>query len=218
MVFIETQGIFDNGKSSYREELEKIYSKDPDVIFWEASPPEAKVILKEKNEMNLGGVWIGTDYVNADFVEEVAAFTDIEGIIGIAPAPAPGPRLEKWKYDLNKLTGVDVSTVPAFSAQGYDAMNLIALAIEAAGEPARDAIKANVRKIANAPGIKVYNFAEGAQYLREGKDIDYIGIAGKVEFNEYGDVMVDYIVSQIKSGKITQIGVLSQEELEQYAQ
>jgi len=207
--------IFEEGKSSYREELKRLFKGRPDVIFFEASPPEGKIIFKEWNEMGLGGTWIGTDFFNEEFVEKVSAVANIEGLMSVRPSPAPSERLERWKRDLNALTGAE--GIPAFSAQAYDAVNLIALAIEAAGQATGEGIASKLRMVGDPPGREVYNFAEGARLLRRGEDIDYIGVAGKIEFDEYGDVMVDHQVNQVKRGKLVQIGVLTQDELAQYA-
>ncbi len=208
--------IFEEGKGTYKDELTKLFAKKPDVIFWEASAPEAKIIFKERGEMGLGGLWIGTDYANEDFVNAVAPTTNIDGILAVVPSPGPGVRLDKWQADLKAATGAD--GVPVFSAQAYDAINIIALSIEAGGSADKESMYKMLRKVANPPGILVYSFKEGAEHLRKGEDIDYIGIAGRDDFGESGDAIVDHVVKQIKGDKLIQIGVLTQDELGQYTE
>jgi len=212
---IVTTVMFQENKSSYIQDMETLFSKKPEVVFFEMTPADGKTIFNEFNKMGIKVVWIGADMMNNTFVEEVSKVTDIEGMIGVVPAPKHSARLDKWKKDMNTLTGAE--GIPPFSAQAYDAVNLISLAIEAGGMATRKSIVENLRKVTNPPGIKVYNFAEGATLLRQGREIDYIVVSGTMEFNKFGDVVVDHVVTEVKNKKRTQIGVFTQDDLAKYA-
>ncbi|MFB6290853.1 MAG: hypothetical protein ABEJ25_03905, partial [Candidatus Bipolaricaulia bacterium] len=83
-----------------------------------------------------------------------------------------------------------------FKAQAYDATVVAALAIQYAGEASGPEIKDNLRKVANAPGEEV-SFGELEKALKlakEGKDINWQGVSGAVEFDAQGDSAPDSVV------------------------
>jgi len=197
------------GAPTYRSELLEVRANSPDVIFFEAGAESAAVFFEEKNELGLEGTWVGTDYVNDPLT--VATGDAAEGTIGVNPAPVITDRFNEWKANLEQKRGE--AGAPAFSANAYDAMVIIALAMEAAGEPAREGIVANLRQVANPPGELVANFAQGKALLAQGKDIDYEGIAGAQDFNDFGDVVTSLQVVVVEDGELKRIGALAQDEI-----
>jgi len=175
------------GQASYRSELLSALKNSPDVVFFETGPKDGGVIFKQWRTLGVApnATWIGTDYVNEPLLK--ASWPDSKGAFGVLAGPLLTDRFKAWKDRLEEYRGK--KGIPTFSTNGWDAMNIIALAIEAAGEPTKEGIKANVRKVANPPGVKVTTFAEGKEELAKGNDIDYIGLAGAQDFNKYGDVI-----------------------------
>ena len=74
----------------------------------------------------------------------------------------------------------------AYLSETYDAVVLLALAAEQAKNDSGEAIAANLTSVSTG-GEKVRNFAEGLAALKAGKDIDYDGYSGPIEFDENGD-------------------------------
>lgn len=75
----------------------------------------------------------------------------------------------------------------SYAAESYDTVTLIALAAEAGGATDGDTIAANLQDV-SAGGEKCGNFADCKALLDEGKDIDYDGVSGPVEFDANGEV------------------------------
>lgn len=197
------------GAPSYRSELLRITKDKPDVIVYELSPPEGAIVFKEWTELGLKGQWIGSDFVNDKFAE--VTWPASKGVIGVNPGALISPRYEAWAKDLESLTGKP--GVLQFAENAYDAMNIIALALEASKEVSRKAILENIRKVSSPPGERVTNFAEGAKLLRQGKDIDYDGVAGSQDFDEYGNAVTYLKVVLIEEGKLKRIGTLTDKEV-----
>ncbi|TDD21813.1 ABC transporter substrate-binding protein [Nonomuraea diastatica] len=76
-----------------------------------------------------------------------------------------------------------------YAPESYDAANLIALAAEAAKSDAGADIAAKLAEVSKG-GEKCKNFKECVDLLKAGKDIDYDGVSGPVEFNDAGDPAV----------------------------
>ncbi|MGW3344262.1 ABC transporter substrate-binding protein [Nonomuraea rubra] len=108
----------------------------------------------------------------------------LKGVKGTIPgAEAP----EEFREKLKKLDPkLDDFT---YSAESYDAANLIALAAEAAKDDSGASIAAKLAEVSKG-GEKCKSFKECADLLKAGKDIDYDGISGPVEFDDNGDPAV----------------------------
>jgi ABC-type branched-subunit amino acid transport system substrate-binding protein len=197
------------GAPSYRSELLSLTKDKPDVILYELSPPEGAIVFKEWTELGLKGQWIGSDFVNDKFAQ--FTWPASKGVIGVNPGALLSPRYEAWAKDLEALTGKP--GVLQFSENAYDAMNIIALTLESSKEVSREAILNNIRKVSSPPGVKVTKFAEGAKLIRQGKDIDYDGVAGSQDFDEYGNAVTYLKVVLIEEGKLKRTGTLTDKEV-----
>ncbi|MCY3805612.1 MAG: hypothetical protein OXG91_03840 [bacterium] len=71
----------------------------------------------------------------------------------------------------------------------------------AAGTTDGPAVAAQVPQVLNAPGTKVYSYADGVAALERGEDIDYDGATGSLQLNEYGNVIsLPFRVMRIDDG------------------
>jgi ABC-type branched-chain amino acid transport systems, periplasmic component len=80
------------------------------------------------------------------------------------------PNLKDWNY----------------GPESYDAANLVALAAVAAKSDAPADIAAKLQEVSSG-GEKCHDFKSCNELLSQGKDIDYDGVSGPIEFNEAGD-------------------------------
>src|SRR5690606_29887932 len=76
-----------------------------------------------------------------------------------------------------------------YQAETYDAVILAALAAAAAGATTGEAIDGQLTAVSR-DGEKVYSFADGVKALADGKDIDYDGASGPVNFTDTGNVTI----------------------------
>ncbi len=83
----------------------------------------------------------------------------------------------------------------------YDMVNVLALAIEAAG-PGADtiAVARAVHDVTTGAGQKVGSFAEGKTLLKQGKKINYEGASSSVDFDDENDVDPTFAGFLVKGG------------------
>jgi branched-chain amino acid transport system substrate-binding protein len=95
----------------------------------------------------------------------------------------------------------------AYTPESYDAMALIALAMQAAGSSNPADYAAKVMDVANAPGEKIYpgEIAKGLELLAAGTDIDWEG-ATAVELIGPGESAGRYRQIEVKDGANTTVG------------
>ncbi|MEV5496314.1 ABC transporter substrate-binding protein [Nonomuraea fuscirosea] len=108
----------------------------------------------------------------------------LDGVKGTIPGAAAPEEFQKKLLSVNK----DLEDF-SYAPESYDAANLIALAAEAAKSDAGVDIAAKLAEVSKG-GEKCTSFKACVDLLKAGKDIDYEGVSGPVEFNEAGDPAV----------------------------
>ncbi|MGE0210788.1 MAG: ABC transporter substrate-binding protein [Parvibaculaceae bacterium] len=181
------------GQATYHSELADLAGTKPKIVVLAAGQITGVNVVKQAYQRGYEWDWYATvELQNPDFVASAGA----EVVKGTVSA-VPGQRDDdpswlrfseryKAKYGEAPQTGF-------YQAETYDAIVLTALAMEAAKSTAGKDIDQHLTAVAAAPGEKVSTFEEGVKLLREGKDIDYSGASGTVDFNEFGNVGVPAI-------------------------
>jgi len=170
---------YDEKKPDYRAEVERVFAKKPDAVFFTAYGTESKLILKQAYEMGLTPPkgWYA-DYMTM-WSNEVIPET-AEGIKGLVIGPSGGSRYKAYHAAYKKKFGKNAKQT-AFGAYAYDATWLAALALNTAGST-------NTDKIAKA----LYAVSK-----------IYKGVTGDKTFDKDGMQVTDYYQRMIyKNGKL----------------
>ena len=194
---------------SYTAELKKALAGKPDVLCAFSYPEHAKVYLKEAIEFFKFRSFLFCDGTKSfDIVKAVGA-ENVEGQMGTAPGAAKGASYDIFVADYKEEYGV-LPPLP-FITNAYDATAVIGLAAYAAKVKGLPITSKNVRDqlrfVANPPGevIKPGEFKKAFELLKEGKDINYEGAAGSVDFDENGDVITPIEIWKYKKGNIVTV-------------
>lgn len=172
--------MFNTGDSQFSSQVDAIAAAKPDAIvlisFDEAKSIVPLLVAKGIDASTLFMV----DGNTADYSADLDPGT-LEGAQGTIPGPFTGTGFQE------ALATVDPAlTSLAYAGESYDAVNLIALASEAAGSVEGAAIAGQLEAVSK-DGTKCYDFAGCVTLLRNGEDIDYDGISGPVSFDANGD-------------------------------
>ncbi|TDE36400.1 amino acid ABC transporter substrate-binding protein [Nonomuraea mesophila] len=177
---------YDPKAPDFSADIAKIKAKNPKGVVLIGFEETAKVIgeLVKQGMPASKHKWYMVDgnMSNTNYVKMPKG--TLEGVKGTYPgASAP----DSFRKD---LVEVDPKLEDfTYAPESYDAANLIALAAEAAKSDAGADIAAKLAEVSKG-GEKCKNFKECVDLLKAGKDIDYDGISGPVEFNEAGDPAV----------------------------
>src|SRR5690606_8993580 len=106
------------------------------------------------------------------------------GVKATAPTPADEP--EAFYARMDERSDEELSTY-IYGPETYDALILIALGAIKANTDDPDAIRAAMIEISRGPGTQCNSFAQCADLLRAGEDIDYEGASGPVNWSDKGD-------------------------------
>ncbi len=170
---------YDEKKTDYRAEIERLFAKKPEVVFFTAYGTESKLILKQAYEMGLkpSKGWYA-DYPTM-WSNEVIPET-AEGIMGLEVGLTGGTRLEVYQAAYQKKYGKEAKQT-AFGAYAYDATWVAALALGLAGPDDPDRLANALQAVS-----KVYN-----------------GVTGDKSFDKDGMQVTDYYQRMVyKGGKL----------------
>lgn len=167
---------FQKGQSDYNAQLTKIKGTNPDLILASALYNEGAVIMNQARKMGIDVPFVGGNGFNSPEVISIAGEA-ANGLFVATPWYGASDD-EKVQGFVEKFKAEYGKDPDQFAAQAYDALYLLAAAIERAGSDDRDAIR---------------------DALAETSDFE--GILGKMSFDGEGDVVMEPIVLTIKDGK-----------------
>ncbi|HAW50191.1 TPA: hypothetical protein DCX16_04510, partial [bacterium] len=164
--------------TDFRTQLTKAKDQNPEAIFLLGYPKDMSLILRQAKEMGLKTQFLAPDTFNAPEILEWAGDA-AEGVIYVYPALFKSDRLTTFAETLKKY-GKEPNLL---NTMGYDALHLIALAIEKGGVK-KERIKEALYEIKDFPGVTgeitfdkngdvVYR-PIGVRIVKEGKFVDYL--------------------------------------------
>jgi len=183
--------------TTFDSELSAAFSGQPDAVLLIAYPETGSLVLKSAFEQGLlkGKTKILlSDGMKTDKLADLVGKADgkfiASGVVGTAPS-AGGPAIAQFTTAYKAKFKRDPNV---YDPNTYDAAAVLVLAAEAAKANTGAAIKDKVNAVANAPGEPVSDVCKALALVRQGKDIDYQGASGLIDFNPQGDVVGVYDV------------------------
>ena len=195
---------------TYVSELDKATEGDPDVLAVLSYTGQASVYVREALEGDYADKFLFADGTKgAEWIEGIDVWDALDGSLGTAQGSEGSPAKDAFENGYTDSYGVPPSH--PFMAEHYDATVLVALAAAKAGSTTDSAaIRDSLRFVANAPGEMVGpgrdDIAKALALIADGKDINYNGAGGDIEFDENGDVFGTIEIWQIKDGEISSTG------------
>ncbi|MBU1174739.1 MAG: ABC transporter substrate-binding protein [Alphaproteobacteria bacterium] len=176
----------EDGKSDYRPEIGQLESAGADaLVIYGYENAGGGVILDQAMESGFFTTYVGGDGMAGDAL--VKNHKDIDGMILTKAAPAAGPAFDAYSAIVN---AAGLAPDATYASTSFDAVFLLALAIEKAGSAERTGVSAALREVANEPGETILpgEWAKAVELIKAGTDINYQGASGVIEFDDLGDV------------------------------
>ena len=177
---------YDPAATTFEAEVSELKAGDPEAIVIVGFEETTK-LMQEMIKQGVGPqdaqLYLVDGNLSATAFAEFPAGI-MKGVLGTVPSgdsdlTAFNQRLLEVDPSLQDFT---------YGAQSYDAATVIALAAQYAGCADGAAIAAALPKVANEGGEKCTDYASCLALLNEGKEIDFDGVTGPLDFNEYGDM------------------------------
>ena len=139
------------GDKDFAPLLTKVKSLSPDLVYFAGMFPEGALLIKQRAEVGLGGLFMGGD-----------GLFDPTLITLATPPIAEGAYLTTIGSDIHRIPSAAAflgayeatfGPVGAYSSYAYEAASLAIRAIRAAGRKDRSAVLAAMRSLKDVPGI-----------------------------------------------------------------
>jgi branched-chain amino acid transport system substrate-binding protein len=187
----------EEGKTDYSDVIRSLSSPGVGTLVVLAyANGSGQTVLRQAVESGAFEQFVGGDGMASNTLIAAIGSDKLRGMIVTKPgAPdSTGARV------FNKYAWADnLNPAGAFVGQSYDAAFLLALAIEKNGKAERAGIAQALRAVATPPGEVILpgEWAKAKALIKAGKEINYEGATGSLDFDVAGDV----------SGVIIEMGV-----------
>ena len=178
-------------QESYLAELRRSASGGAQALIVLTFGAEGEIIVREAIESGLYDQFLFGDGLRRPELIEAIGADHLGDMYGVSGAHEHGtPAAEAWEAAMLAEYG----EVPdlTYIRETYDATIAIALAAQAAGGVEGAAIRDALRAVGSAPGEVVIAGPEGVaralRILGDGGEVDYEGAAGRVDWDENGDL------------------------------
>ncbi|MBE7386244.1 MAG: ABC transporter substrate-binding protein [Leptolyngbya sp. SIO1E4] len=203
---------YEKGQASYRGELQQLASADAEALLLVGYPENGITILKQSLEEGFFDRFVFTDGMKAPEVIDAIGAEFLDGAFGTVAQSAT----ESDAYTLfTTAYEAQYGELPPkpYIDTSYDALMILALALEKAGGTDGTAIRDAMREVASAPGIEIKpgEWAKAVEAIANGEDIDYVGASGSIDFDDNGDVAGSFAHWAIEGGEIVTVEVFEPE-------
>jgi branched-chain amino acid transport system substrate-binding protein len=194
--------LYEPNRPSYRSELQQVLRSRPDGIILSAYVPDASAIIREWAQLGTPMKWIIPGFgANVDFIKAVTPEV-AEGIVVVESVvnDKSGAYARYARQYALAMKQAPESNV--YAAMCYDMVQVLALAIEAAG-PGADiqAIVAKIHAVTTGDGQPVDGFVAGKKLLDQKKAVNYVGASSNIDFDAENDVDPTFAAFVIRAGK-----------------
>jgi ABC-type branched-subunit amino acid transport system substrate-binding protein len=169
---------FNDGETSFQEQLERIKKTNPDAIMIWGNAKESALILKQIREMGMNLSVYGSDrIVSQEFLQIAGKLAD--GVVTTCQynPDSNDPRYLEFKTDYLKRFGQEPDV---FAAHAYDGMNIIIKSIE----------KAGLNRVLIRDVLTDLKTFQG-----------YDGVTGKIIFDQTWNNIRPIFLAEVKNGK-----------------
>ena len=194
----------EEGKADYRAELGTLSASGSlNLVILAYASGSGNTILRQAIELGAFTTYIGGDGMIGDALLTGIDTSAVEGFIGTKPGQPDVPGAKLFD-DMATKAGLKPSEI--YVAQSYDAMFMLALAVEKNGNK-REGLNKALREVAGAPGevIMPGEWDKAKKLIDAGQDVNYEGAGGSYEFDEHGDVPGYIVEMTIKDGKFVEV-------------
>jgi branched-chain amino acid transport system substrate-binding protein len=194
---IEANEPHEEGKADYRAKIRILASSGVGTLVVLAyANGSGQTIIRQAVESGDFDQFVGGDGMVNDTLIGAIGADKLRGMIATKPGV---PDTKSARFFKKLALEDDLNPTATFAAQSYDAAFLLALAIEKNGSAKREELSKALRAVATAPGevIRPGEWQKAKALLKAGKEINYEGATGNLEFDKDGDV----------SGVIIEMGV-----------
>jgi len=162
--------------------------------------------------------WQEIDFVN-NAGEQALAFHESVVLSAFAYAESPAWEFYRQAVAASAQAKAIGDAANSYAMQYYDLLILSALALEKAGSVNSDDWAKAMHAVSGGDGQIVHTYADGIALLRAGKEINYDGVTGSMEYSNTGVVSGLFGIFSWSDGQLQRVSIADGDrvaELDQY--
>jgi ABC-type branched-subunit amino acid transport system substrate-binding protein len=196
--------------SNYRSVVSRISRLDPEAVIIFSSTNAGGSIVKNAAEAGESWFIVGpTDWQETEFVDTAteSAIAQHQEVAMAAFAHSENPAWEAYEPFANSSRWIeDIGDVAnSYAIKYYDVMIATALAIEKAGEIDAESWTQAMYEVTGGDGEIVHTYEDGLAAIRAGREINYDGVTGTMEYTPTGIVSGLFGIFEWQNGELVQI-------------
>jgi ABC-type branched-subunit amino acid transport system substrate-binding protein len=204
------------GATSFRSEIQTLFSQHPQAILGQFDIPSAAVVFGELAQEGLTSTpWVASNLWYTDQFVTAVGPKVAGGNIYIANPSSAGPGVPPFQAALKKYNP-SIKGANDDAQLMWDGLTVWALGADEAGTWKWPAIETGILKVANGPGTACYDYATCYGLIKQGKAINFNGAASSVDFNKYHNVFGPFSILQYSPGtkSFSQLELLNADQIE----
>ncbi len=179
--------LYDPAAPSFEAEVAEIKAGAPEAVVVVGFEETVKLV-QEMIKQGVGPADVQLYLVDGNLSTQ--AFADFpKGTMTGTVGTVPSGSVDLSAFNDRMLAFDPALTDYTYGPQSYDASMVIALAAQQAGCADGVAIAAALPDVAGNGGTECSTYADCVALIDAGTDIDYMGVTGGVDFNEFGDLL-----------------------------
>lgn len=209
----------EGGASNFRSVITRINRLEPDAVIVYSSPQAGGSFVKNAAESGASWFIVGpSEWQETEFYDTAtqSALDQHQAIHMTAYAYDDNPAWAAYEPFANgsRWAG-DIGDVGnSYAIQYWDLLVATALAIEKSGEVNTASWTQAMYDVTGGEGEVVYTYEDGLAAIRAGKEINYDGVTGSMEYTETGVVSGIFGIFEWQNdGSITQIDTVDGDEV-----
>jgi branched-chain amino acid transport system substrate-binding protein len=207
---------YNENQPNYGAEVTAAMAGDPESLYLISYPVDGATVARAWISQGGPQKFLLNDGMNStDFITAVGA-EFLEGAYGTSSGTT---ETASTKYFYDNYAAVSGGIDPSAPAadRSYDAGAIVGLAVAKAGKADATAIRDAIRSVVDPAGEVIFagpeEFKKALALIAEGKAINYQGVIGNVQFDEFGDISGPFRLWQIKGGEVVTAGQMTAEDV-----
>ncbi|MEM9853950.1 MAG: hypothetical protein AAF841_05790, partial [Pseudomonadota bacterium] len=201
------------GQGNYRSVVSRVNRLAPDAVIAFTSPNVGGSLVKNAAESGASWYVVGSgEWQETEFYDTAttSALDQHEAVVLAANARAENPAWEPFETFANASQWAgDIGDVSnSYVIQYFDLLVATALAVEKAGEINTDSWTQAMYDVTGGDGEVVYSYEDGLAALRAGKEINYDGVTGSMEYTDTGVVSGIFGIYTWEDGALAQVDLV----------
>ena len=195
----------EDGKADYRPEIGALAATGAEhLAVLGYADGAGQTIIRQAIESGDFNNFIGGDGMASDSLIQGIGAEALEGMIITRAGTPAGEATDRF----NTMREAAEMGDTVYAAQAFDAMFLLALAMEQKGSASRDGMSAALRDVSSPPGVVINpgEWGKAVNALKAGEGVNYEGAGGSLDFNENGDVSGLIVEISVQGGQLVEIG------------